>query len=81
MCLIFVADCFIGGVPAVISFIDLGFGSLVALSDSSGHGGGVVGGCGLARGGVSVSKRVAWGSDTDVTIGQHTLGTEKEMKK
>jgi len=79
--LIFIADCFIGGVPAVVSFVDLRFGSLAALSDSSGHGGGIVGGCGLARGGVGVSKGAAWGSDTDVAISQYMLGTEKKMKK
>jgi len=53
----------------------------VASSGSSGHGGGIVGGCGLARGGVGALKGAAWGSDADVTIGQHMLSTEKEMKK
>jgi len=81
VCLVFITDCFVGGVPAVVGFIDLGFGSLAASSDSSGHGGGVVGGCGLARGGVGASKGAVWGSDADVAIGQYTLSTEKEMKK
>ena len=81
MHLVFIADCFIGGVLAIVSFVDLGFSSLVALSDSSGNRGGIVGGCRLARGGVGASKGAAWGSDADVAIGQHVLGTEKEMKK
>jgi len=80
VCLVFIADCFVGGVPAVIGFIDLGFGSLAVSSGSSGHGGGIVSGCGLARGGVGASKGAAWGSNTNVAISQQGLGTEKEMK-